>query len=188
MPCRDVGRLTVRMVHAGSHRCVSVAAPAPIGLIRLRAMIPRCGRSPLCAVMSALRLCRVGGTCFPVLSGRIRMNPRSEGTDRGLACFFSPTEGKAFRELKAAHRGFPTEMARLDGESPIGPSPQIAERSMQGPDLSPHLADCSTTAPWKGPRHDARCESGVHSPCLARAPDAPPGPYPRQGESFPNSC
>ena len=128
------------------------------------------------------------GTCFPVLSGRIRMNPRSEGTDRGLACFFSPTEGKAFRELKAAHRGFPTEMARLDGESPIGPSPQITERSMQGPDLSPHLADCSTTAPWKGPRHDARCESGVHSPCLARAPDAPPGHYPQQGESFPNSC
>ena len=69
------------------------------------------------------------------------MNFRSEGKNQGLARCSRPTEGKDSAESKDGYQGFPAEMAQREQNSPIGPSPQTAKRSMQGPDFSPHLAD-----------------------------------------------
>ena len=68
-------------------------------------------------------------------------NRPSEGTNRGLACFFRRSEGKARSEIPRPIEPFRSETRDVRPSVHGRLSPQSAKRSMQDPDLSPQIGD-----------------------------------------------
>ena len=95
-------------------------------------------------------------------------NRPSEGTNRGLACFFRRSEGKARSEIPRPIEPFRSETRDVRPSVHGRLSPQSAKRSMQDPDLSPQIGDScgfarrgqeSTSPPT---RHKRRADMTAH--------------------------